>query len=282
MDRVLDLVRTNDQVAESPDATPLDPTPSRAALEFRSVTFGYEPDREVLKGLSLALRPGMTVAVVGATGAGKSTLAGLALRLFDPWRGEVLVCGQDAMRTQLASLRSGVGIVLQESFLLPLSIAENIGLGRLEASRGEIEAAARVAQAHDFIRSLPEGYDTILGERGATLSGGERQRLSIARAVLKDAPILILDEATSALDSETESSLLDALAQTRRSRTTLVIAHRLATARRADLIAVMENGRIVELGGHDELMRADGAYALLWREQLRARERPAVAAGVGP
>jgi ATP-binding cassette subfamily B protein/subfamily B ATP-binding cassette protein MsbA len=203
------------------------------------------------------------VALVGATGAGKTTLAGLIPRFFDPEQGRVLIDGQDIRRVQLASLRRQVSLVLQEPFLFPVSIAENIGYGRAGASLAEIESAAKAARAHDFITALPDGYDTLLGERGATLSGGERQRVSIARALLKDAPILILDEPTSALDSATEALILEALKTLIAGRTTFVIAHRLSTIRQADRIALLDHGRIVETGTHDTLSRQNGAYARL-------------------
>jgi ATP-binding cassette subfamily B protein/subfamily B ATP-binding cassette protein MsbA len=200
---------------------------------------------------------------VGPTGAGKSTLAALVTRLFDPWSGRVLVDGQDLREVQVASLRSQVAVVLQESFLFPLTVAENIAYGRPHASRAEVEAAARAANAHAFISEMPEGYDTVLGERGATLSGGQRQRLSIARALLKDAPVLILDEPTSALDAETEDLLLEALERLMVGRTTLVIAHRLSTIRNADRVAVLEAGRLVECDTPAQLLANPGLFARL-------------------
>jgi ATP-binding cassette subfamily B protein/subfamily B ATP-binding cassette protein MsbA len=200
--RVLEVLGEEQEVGDRADAQPLPPLQGHVRLE--QVSFGYEPNRPVLHEVSLEAQPGQTVAIVGPTGAGKSTLVGLVPRFFDPWQGRVLIDGQDVRTVQLKSLREQVSLVLQEPFLFPLSIAENIAYGRPEASRAEIEAAARAANAHAFIERLPEGYDTVVGERGATLSGGERQRLSIARALLKDAPILILDEPTSALDAQTE------------------------------------------------------------------------------
>jgi ATP-binding cassette subfamily B protein/subfamily B ATP-binding cassette protein MsbA len=233
----------------------------RGEVIFERVTFGYEHDRAVLRDVSLETKPGETIALVGVTGAGKSTLVSLIPRFFDPWRGRVLIDGHDLRDVTLASLREQVGIVLQEPFLFPLSIAENIAYGRPHATTGDIEAAARAARAHEFVARLPEGYRTVIGERGATLSVGQRQRLSIARALLKNAPILILDEPTSALDAETEQALLDALDPLTHGRTTFIIAHRLSTIRRAGRIVVLEAGRIIETGTHDELLSSKGAFA---------------------
>ena len=208
----------------------------------------------MLRDVSLEVHPGETVAIVGATGAGKSTLAGLVPRFFDPWQGRVTLDGRDLRDIKLKSLRAQVALVLQESYLFPLSIAENIAFGRPGATPDEVVAAARAACAHDFIMQLPEGYETLIGERGATLSGGERQRLSIARALLLDAPILILDEPTSALDAETEELLLDALDRLTAGRTTLIIAHRPSTIRRADRVVTVRDGKLTETGVDDRLL----------------------------
>jgi ATP-binding cassette subfamily B protein/subfamily B ATP-binding cassette protein MsbA len=243
--------------------------PVRGHIRAEEVTFGYEPGREVLKSIAFEARPGETIALVGPTGAGKSTLVSLVPRLIDPWSGRVTIDGHALREVQVRSLRNQVALVLQEPFLFPITVAENIAYGRPDASREDIEAAARAANAHAFIERLEDGYDTVLGERGATLSGGERQRLSIARALLKDAPILILDEPTSALDAETEQSLLEALDRLMHGRTTLIIAHRLSTIRNADRILVLRDGEIVESGPHAELMAADGFYAHLNRLQFR-------------
>jgi ATP-binding cassette, subfamily B, bacterial len=258
--RVLEILETRREVDDRPGA----PNPGRLAghLRVENVSFGYETGRPTLHDVNLEVRPGETVAIIGATGAGKSTLAGLVPRFNDPWSGRVTIDGNDLRDLQLKGLRSQVAVVLQEPFLLPVSISDNIAYGRPRASRDEIEAAARAANAHDFIMRLPEGYQTVLAERGATLSGGERQRLSIARALLKDAPILILDEPTSAVDAHTESLLMDALERLMTGRTTIVIAHRMATVARADRIVALEHGRVVEAGTPAELLqRPGGVYA---------------------
>jgi ATP-binding cassette subfamily B protein/subfamily B ATP-binding cassette protein MsbA len=266
VDRVLEVLDSSESVVEVAGAAPLAPPAAgngHGHVRLENVTFGYQQGRPVLKSVTLEARPGETVALVGPTGTGKSTLAALIPRLLDPWEGRVLIDGQDVRAVQLASVRAQVALVLQEPFLLPLSIAENIAYGRPGASREEVEAAARAANAHEFIARLPQGYDTVIGERGATLSGGQRQRLSIARALVKDAPVLILDEPTSALDAQTEALLLEALERLMAGRTTLIIAHRLSTIRNADRIVVLEDGRVAEQGTHRELMSRRELYAHL-------------------
>jgi ATP-binding cassette subfamily B protein/subfamily B ATP-binding cassette protein MsbA len=259
VDRVVEVLDAPADVEDRPGAVRLEGVRGEIAVE--GVTFGYEAGRPVLHGVSFAAGPGEVVAVVGPTGAGKTTLVGLLPRFFDPDQGRVLLDGRDLRDLRLRQVRGGVSLVLQESFLFPFSIAENIAYGRVGASREEIVDAARAANADEFVSRLPDGYDTVVGERGATLSVGERQRVAIARALLKDAPVLILDEPTSALDAETERSLLQALDRLMEGRTTVIIAHRLSTIRKADQILVLRDGRIVERGGHQQLIDLNGHYA---------------------
>jgi ATP-binding cassette subfamily B protein len=239
-------------------------------VEFERVSLCYGGSRSAVHELSFVAAPGQTVALVGHTGAGKSTAMGLLQRLHDPDAGAIRIDGIDLRDLALDSLRANIGVVFQESMLFYRSIADNLRVGRPEASEAELLAAARLAEAHDFILRQPQGYNTLVGERGATLSGGERQRLAIARALLKDPPILILDEATSALDAATEARVQQALKNVMRGRTTFVIAHRLSTVREADLILVFEAGRIVERGSFAGLLAQDGVFASLLATQLRA------------
>jgi ATP-binding cassette subfamily B protein len=242
------------------DAQALRPARVAGAVTFERVGFEYHPGSRALDAVELEARPGMRVVLFGETGAGKTTLLAMIPRFYDPVAGRVLIDGTDVRSIDLETLRAHVGVVFQESFLFSASVADNLAFGRPEASRAEIEEAARLACAHEFIRALPDGYDTILEEGGANLSGGQRQRLAIARAILRDPPILLLDDPTAAVDPQTEGEVLLALEQVARKRTTFVATHRLVACYGADLILVLDDGRIVERGTHDELLRARGLY----------------------
>jgi ATP-binding cassette subfamily B protein len=265
--RITDLLETKPMLVPGDDG--LD-EPVRGEIELHDVRFGYGDGPDVLKGITMQIPAGETHAVVGVTGAGKSTLASLLLRFHDPRSGEVLIDGVDVRDLTFASLRRSIGYVSQDVFLFQGTVRDNLRFGRTGATDGEIEEAARLAEAHDFITGLPQGYDTIVGERGLKLSGGQRQRLSIARAILRDPAILVLDEATSAVDYETEAAIQRSLARVATDRTAVVIAHRLSTVRDADRIWVLEGGGIAESGTHDELVDAGGLYAALWRVQTGA------------
>jgi subfamily B ATP-binding cassette protein MsbA len=301
--RVFELLDTQPSVADAPGAIELDTVQGR--VSFEDVTFGYEMGQAdagtsehgdagtraervarsslalppsssapiVLRNLTLDIRPGEVLALVGPSGAGKSTIVNLIPRFYDVQGGAVRVDGHDVRELTLASLRRQIGIVPQETLLFSGSVRENIGYGRLEADAAAIEAAARAANAHDFVVQLPQGYDTLVGERGVKLSGGQRQRIAIARAILKDPRILILDEATSALDSESEGLVQEALERLMEGRTSIVIAHRLSTIKRADRIAVIVAGELVELGSHAELIAQGGLYARLYAMQFREEDR---------
>ena len=254
-------------VKDKPDATPLRDV--KGAVSFDDVQFAYPDGTVALKGLSFSVQPGETIAFVGPSGAGKSTIFNLLMRLYDPVSGTVRLDGVDIATARGGDLRSQMALVAQDAALFDDTIAANIALGRLGAGRDEIIEAARLANAHDFIESLPGGYDAPVGEMGRNLSGGQRQRVALARAILRDAPILLLDEATSALDAESEARVQEALARFSEGRTTLVIAHRLSTVRNADRIIVLEDGRVVEEGGHAGLMTTGGVYARLAGLQLQ-------------
>jgi ATP-binding cassette subfamily B protein len=275
VERISEVLHSDEMVHDpaEPLCLPERPRGQRGHVRLEGVTVGYEPGHPVLHKVTLEMLPGERIALVGATGSGKTTLASLVPRFFDPWEGRVTLDGLDVRDVRLADLRSRIAIVLQDPFLLPLSVADNIAYGSPQASREQVIAAAVAAQADDFIGQLPDGYDTAVGERGATLSGGERQRITIARALLRDAPVLILDEPTSSLDARTEALLTTAFDRVMKGRTTLIIAHRLSTIHDAHRIAVLDHGRLVELGSHDELLELEGIY---WRFHARQRTAPPI------
>ncbi len=265
-ERVYELIDMTPDIQDAPDAVTLGTLEGRVV--FENVTFAYEPERPVLKDVSLVAEPGQTLAIVGPTGAGKSTLVSLIPRFYEVQQGRVLVDGHDVRRVTRQSLRSQIGMVLQEPFLFSGTVMDNIRYGRLEATDEEVIAAAKAANAHAFIARLPEGYQTPVGERGGLLSQGQRQLVSIARAILADPRILILDEATASVDTRTEALIQQALARLLAGRTSFVIAHRLSTVRNADLILAMDHGEIVETGTHEELLARGGLYADLYRRQF--------------
>ncbi len=274
IERMFQLLQQNREIADAPDARDVPSGPLQ--INFEAVNFGYEPDRQILKNVNFAIAPGKTVAVVGHSGAGKSTLSRLLFRFYDVTGGAVRINGHDLRSLKQNSLRAAIGIVPQDTVLFNDTIFYNINYGRPEASREEVYGAARAAQLHEFIESLPQKYETRVGERGLKLSGGEKQRVAIARALLKNPPILIFDEATSALDSATERAIQSQLELAALGRTTLTIAHRLSTVMNADEIIVMSDGQIIERGPHATLLAAEGQYARMWTlQQQEESENPA-------
>jgi ATP-binding cassette, subfamily B, heavy metal transporter len=270
MAAMFDLIDTPAEIVDAPDAAELVVTTGH--VRFENVRFGYDADREILHGIDIDVPAGNTVAVVGPSGAGKSTLSRLLFRFYDPTGGRITIDGQDIAKVSQHSLRRAIGIVPQDSVLFNDTVGYNIAYGRDGAGQDEVEAAARGAAIHDFIASMPAGYDTRVGERGLKLSGGEKQRVAIARTLLKDPPILILDEATSALDSRTEAAIQDTIRTIERGRTSIVIAHRLSTIVDADQIVVLDSGRVAERGTHAQLLRKGGLYAEMWTRQQSERQ----------
>ena len=270
IERMFGLMGEQKEIQDDPHAAPLPPGP--CALKFEAVDFSYEPKRSILHGVDFDIPAGHTLAVVGHSGSGKSTLARLLYRFYDVDRGAIRINGRNIRQLTQTSLRGAVGIVPQDTVLFNDTVLYNIQYGRPEASRDEVIAAARAASLHDFIESLPDKYETRVGERGLKLSGGEKQRVAIARALLKNPPILIFDEATSALDSKTEKAIQGELELAAVGRTTLIIAHRLSTVMNADQILVLDQGRVIERGTHRDLLAAGGAYAKMWALQQQEHD----------
>jgi subfamily B ATP-binding cassette protein MsbA len=266
-ERVGELLSIDSEVRERPDAKRAPRFKGR--IEFSHVAFGYQPDGLVLEDIDFVVEAGQRVALVGHTGAGKSTLIGLIPRLYDALRGEITIDGRDIRLFTLESLRNQISFVLQDALLFHASVAQNIAYGKPGATQGEIIRAATMANADEFIRRMPEGYDSVLGERGQTLSTGQRQRVAIARAIIRDAPILLLDEPSAALDAESEAAVFDGMSRLMKGRTSITIAHSRATVERADMIFVLDGGVIAERGTHEELIAERGVYARLSDTQLR-------------
>ena len=270
MDMMMRLLDTRQEIVDKENAAQLQV--DQAHVQIENVSFSYTEERQILNDVSFEILPGQKVAVVGPSGAGKSTLSRLLFRFYEPDQGRILVDGQDISDVTQASLRENIGIVPQDTVLFNQSIFHNIHYANQEASLEDVQNAARVANIHGFIESLPDGYDTIVGERGLKLSGGEKQRIAIARVILKNPRILVFDEATSSLDSRSEQSILSSLKEVAMQHTTLVIAHRLSTIIDADSILVMDKGKIVECGTHQQLLKEQGLYAHLWQLQQEERE----------
>jgi ATP-binding cassette subfamily B protein len=268
--RVMNLLDTPIAIHPGDIALPL--SDIKGEVSLKDITFAYNQRQPVIKNLSLHIPAGKTIAIVGATGSGKSTLVKLLLRLYEVQSGKITLDGQDIKDIVLWDLRRGIGLVSQDVFLFHGTVRDNISYGSPDASLSQVIAAAKIAEAEQFIQELPQGYDTIVGERGQKLSGGQKQRIAIARAILKDPPILILDEATSAVDNETEAAIARSLEKITQNRTTIAIAHRLSTIRHSDCIYVMEYGQIIEQGTHEDLLSLDGVYANLWRVQTGFRQ----------
>ena len=264
-ERILEVLETESDVKDAPNARPA--PRFKGKIEFDNVTFGYDPGRPVLSNFSLQIEPGQAAALVGPTGAGKTSIVGLIPRFYDPTSGIIRIDGQDIRNFTQKSLRDQVSLVLQETVLFHGPVWRNIAYGKPNASRAEIRRAAELANAQEFIEKMPEGYDTLIGERGVTLSGGQRQRIAIARAIIRDTPILILDEPTSGLDAASEKLVFEALDRLMEGKTSVIIAHRLATIQRADVICVIKDGAIVERGAHEELLKAHGLYAEFYELQ---------------
>jgi subfamily B ATP-binding cassette protein MsbA len=271
-ERIGEILKIESQVRDRPGALPAPPLAGR--VRFENVTFGYRPEQPVLHALNLTIEPGCRAALVGPTGSGKSTLIGLIPRLYDVQGGRITVDDCDVRNYTLQSLREQVAFVLQDTVLFRASIADNIAYGRPGATREDVIRAARLANADEFIERMPNGFDTVVGERGDTLSGGQRQRVAIARAIVRNAPILLLDEPSAALDPEAEELIFQGLTRLIKGRTSITIAHRLATVRCADVIFVLNKGVIEESGTHRELLAKDGLYARLYRIQFRHDDHP--------
>jgi ABC-type multidrug transport system fused ATPase/permease subunit len=268
--KIFEVLDAEPEVKEKPEAVELKSV--KGAVRFENVTFGYDKDKLVLREMSFEVKPGEKVALVGATGSGKSTIIKLIPRFYDRQEGCILIDNMDIRNIKISSLRRNIGIVHQDVFLFPTSIRENIAYGKPNATQEEIEKAAKAARIHDFIISLPEGYNTLVGERGVTLSGGQRQRIAIARALLVNPSILILDDSTSSVDAETEKEIYESLKELIKGKTVFIVTQRLSTLKLSERIIVVENGKVVEDGPHEELMKKGGVYARLYMSQYASQE----------